>query len=96
MLIATRVRPNTPSAERSHSCITHLIEFGYPERFAQDQPGHSYASTTAIYTNPRELHQTGEEAAGQQLWLNAPRYCSPVPAGKSPRSCSPCSRRSAR
>jgi site-specific recombinase XerD len=29
---------------------THLIEFGYPERFAQDQAGHSYASTTAIYT----------------------------------------------
>jgi integrase len=27
-----------------------LIEFGYPERFAQDQAGHSYASTTAIYT----------------------------------------------
>ena len=33
-----------------HSYITHLIEFGYPERFAQDQAGHSYASTTAIYT----------------------------------------------
>lgn len=33
-----------------HSYITHLIEFGYPERFAQDQAGHSYASTIAIYT----------------------------------------------
>jgi integrase len=33
-----------------HSYVTHLIEFGYPERFAQDQAGHSYASTTAIYT----------------------------------------------
>jgi len=44
-----------------HSYITHLIEFGYPERFAQDQAGRSYASTTAIYTNPRELHQTGEK-----------------------------------
>jgi integrase/recombinase XerD len=33
-----------------HSYITHLIEFGYPERFAQDQAGHAYASTTAIYT----------------------------------------------
>jgi integrase/recombinase XerD len=33
-----------------HSYISHLIEFGYPERFAQDQAGHSYASTTAIYT----------------------------------------------
>jgi hypothetical protein len=27
-----------------------MIEFGYPERFAQDQADHSYASTTAIYT----------------------------------------------
>ncbi|MFZ4142739.1 tyrosine-type recombinase/integrase [Streptomyces griseoincarnatus] len=44
-----------------HSYITHLIEFGYPERFVQDQVGHRYASTTAIYTNPRELHQTGEK-----------------------------------
>jgi site-specific recombinase XerD len=44
-----------------HSFITHLIEFGYPERFAQDQAGHSYASTTAIYTKSRKLHQTGEK-----------------------------------
>lgn len=34
-----------------HSYITHLIEFGYPERFVQDQVGHSYASTTALYTH---------------------------------------------
>lgn len=33
-----------------HSYITHLIEFGYPERFVQDQVGHRYASTTAMYT----------------------------------------------
>jgi site-specific recombinase XerD len=33
-----------------HSYITHLIEFDYPERFVQDQAGHAYASTTAIYT----------------------------------------------
>jgi len=33
-----------------HSYVTHLVEFGYPERFVQDQAGHSYASTTAIYT----------------------------------------------
>jgi site-specific recombinase XerD len=32
-----------------HSMITHLIEFGYPERFVQEQAGHRYASTTAIY-----------------------------------------------
>jgi site-specific recombinase XerD len=33
-----------------HSFITHLVEFGYPERFVQEQAGHQYASTTAIYT----------------------------------------------
>ncbi len=48
--IATRARPHTGSAGRRHTYITHLIEFGYPERFAQDQAGHTYASTTAIYT----------------------------------------------
>ncbi|MDW4901341.1 tyrosine-type recombinase/integrase [Streptomyces californicus] len=34
-----------------HSYVTHLIEFGYPERFVQDQVGHAYASTTAIYSH---------------------------------------------
>jgi site-specific recombinase XerD len=34
-----------------HSYITHLVEAGYPERFVQEQVGHSYASTTAIYTS---------------------------------------------
>jgi len=34
-----------------HSYITHLVEFDYPERFVQDQVGHTYASTTAIYTH---------------------------------------------
>ncbi|MFD7137289.1 tyrosine-type recombinase/integrase [Streptomyces sp. NPDC059894] len=33
-----------------HSYITHLTEFDYPERFVQDQAGHGYASTTALYT----------------------------------------------
>ena len=34
-----------------HSYVSHLIEFGYPERFVQEQVGHAYASTTAIYTS---------------------------------------------
>ncbi|WP_223881383.1 tyrosine-type recombinase/integrase [Nesterenkonia ebinurensis] len=34
-----------------HSYVTHLIEFGYPERFVTEQVGHSHASTTAIYTS---------------------------------------------
>jgi site-specific recombinase XerD len=34
-----------------HSYLTHLVEFGYPERFVTEQVGHSYAATTAIYTH---------------------------------------------
>ena len=34
-----------------HSYVTHLVEFDYPERFVQEQVGHAYASTTAIYTS---------------------------------------------
>lgn len=34
-----------------HSYVTHLIEFGYPERFVTEQVGHAWASTTAIYTS---------------------------------------------
>ncbi len=31
--------------------MTHLVEFGYPERFVTEQVGHAWASTTAIYTS---------------------------------------------
>ena len=34
-----------------HSYVTHLIEFGYPERFVTEQVGLSDASTTEIYTS---------------------------------------------
>ncbi|MDX3537533.1 tyrosine-type recombinase/integrase [Streptomyces sp. MB09-01] len=33
-----------------YSYISHLVEFGYPLRFVQEQVGHSHGSTTAIYT----------------------------------------------
>lgn len=36
-----------------HSMITHLVEFDYPERFAQDQAGHAVAATTAIMARSR-------------------------------------------
>jgi site-specific recombinase XerD len=32
------------------SYVTHLIEDGWDARFVQEQVGHEYASTTAIYT----------------------------------------------
>lgn len=32
-----------------HSYVTHLVEFDYPDRFIQEQVGHSFSSTTAIY-----------------------------------------------
>ena len=48
---ATRTPPHTAFADTSRSYVTHLIEFGYPERFVTEQVGHSYASTTAIYTS---------------------------------------------
>lgn len=31
--------------------MTHLIEDGYDPLFVQQQVGHSYASTTALYTS---------------------------------------------
>lgn len=34
-----------------HTYVTNLIEWGYSEKFVQDQVGHRYASTTAIYTS---------------------------------------------
>ena len=41
--------------------MTHLIEDGVDPRFVQQQVGHECDSSTAIYTNSRELHQTGEK-----------------------------------
>lgn len=34
-----------------HTYVTNLIEWGYSEKFVQDQVGHAFASTTAIYTS---------------------------------------------
>jgi site-specific recombinase XerD len=33
-----------------HSYVTHLIEDGFDPLFVQQQVGHSWASTTALYT----------------------------------------------
>ncbi|MDX3523290.1 tyrosine-type recombinase/integrase [Streptomyces scabiei] len=41
-----------------YSYITHLVEFDYPQRFIQEQVGHLYASTTALYTGVSDEYRT--------------------------------------
>jgi integrase/recombinase XerC len=52
-----------------HSYVTHLIEFDYPVKFVQDQVGHKFASTTAIYTGVSNEYrnQLLERAMQQRL-----------------------------
>lgn len=49
--IATRTHLNTATADTSRPYVTHLIEAGYDPMFVQQQVGHSYSSTTALYTS---------------------------------------------
>lgn len=42
-----------------HSYVTHLIEAGYDPLFVQQQVGHSYASTTALYTSRPRITAPG-------------------------------------
>jgi site-specific recombinase XerD len=44
-----------------HSYVSHLTEDGVDRRFIQCQVGHEVDSSTAVYTNSRELHQTGKK-----------------------------------
>ncbi len=58
-----------------HSYVTHLVEFDYPERFVQDQVGHAYASTTAIYTGVSDeyrnrLLERSLKGRHAELWGN--------------------------
>nr|WP_246115469.1 tyrosine-type recombinase/integrase [Pseudonocardia sulfidoxydans] len=41
-----------------HSYVTHLIEAGYDPLFVQQQVGHPYAATTALYTSVSSEHRT--------------------------------------
>ena len=61
-----------------HSYVTHLIEFGYPERFVQEQVGHAYASTTAIYTS------VSNDFKNQTLRTALARVYPPPPAATEP------------
>jgi Phage integrase family len=46
---------------------TVMLEGGADIRYIQAMLGHARLDTTQIYANSQELHQTSEEAAGQQL-----------------------------
>jgi len=59
--IATRTQPHTATADTRHSYVSHLIEDGVDPLFVQQQVGHSWASTTAIYTT------VGADAKNQML-----------------------------
>jgi integrase/recombinase XerC len=41
-----------------HSYVTHLIEAGYDPLFVQQQVGHEYASTLALYTSVSSDYKT--------------------------------------
>jgi site-specific recombinase XerD len=44
-----------------HSAATLMLEGGADIRYVAEMLGHAKLETTAIYTNPQELHQTGEK-----------------------------------
>ncbi len=41
-----------------HSYVTHLIEDGWDALFVQQQVGHEYAFTTAVYTSVSSDYRT--------------------------------------
>lgn len=55
-----------------HSYVTHLTEFDYPTRFIQDQVGHVFASTTAMYTGVSDEYRL--RLISQSLERNAERW----------------------
>ena len=60
-----------------HSYVTHLTEFDYPEKFVQDQCGHAWGSTTAIYTGVSDeyrnrLVQRALKHRHGDLWKDQP------------------------
>ena len=59
--MATRTRPHTASAKRSHIFTTDAILNGMPPHIAQMILGHHDINTTMGYKNSQELHQTGEK-----------------------------------
>lgn len=57
-----------------HSYVTHLVEDGWDDLFVQQQVGHRYASTTAIYTGVSSdfKHNAMQRALKRQMQDAAP------------------------
>ena len=47
---AAKLDPSLDLHCQRPSCIAHLIEIDYPEKFVSTQVGQTYAATTVIYT----------------------------------------------
>jgi integrase/recombinase XerC len=56
-----------------HSYVTHLVEDGYDALFVQQQAGHEYASTTAIYTSVSSDYRTRTLRSALDRAVNRPR-----------------------
>jgi len=70
---AAGLEPELDLHSLRHSFITHLVEFDYPERFVQEEAGHLYSSTTAIYTHVSDeyrnwLVERSLRARHAELW----------------------------
>jgi integrase/recombinase XerD len=52
-----------------HAYVTHLVEAGYDPLFVQQQVGHEYSSTTALYTSVSSdfKHKTMQRMIAQRL-----------------------------
>ena len=48
-----------PSGSEARLSGLFKVEFGYPERFVQEQVGHAWAATTALYTGVSDEYRNG-------------------------------------
>ncbi|MCZ0914064.1 site-specific integrase [Gordonia sp. Swx-4] len=56
---AAGIDPTLDLHSLRHSYVTHLVEFDYPERFIQEQVGHAFSSTTAVYIGVSNEYRNG-------------------------------------
>lgn len=56
---AAGIDPTLDLHSLRHAYVTHLVEFDYPERFIQEQVGHAFSSTTAVYIGVSNEYRNG-------------------------------------